>query len=75
MRRYNCQYYFDGDQTYTLGNWGDSITVMEIANMDELNLIHSNGNKVKLTTPDTLSGDRSFKLPGNDGSSGESHCY
>ncbi len=31
MRRYNCQYYFDGDQTYTLGNWGDSITVMEIA--------------------------------------------
>ena len=30
MRRYNCQYYFDGDQTYTLGNWGDSITVMEI---------------------------------------------
>ena len=31
MRRYNCQYYFDGDQTYTLGNWGDSITVTEIA--------------------------------------------
>ena len=39
--------------------------------MSELNLIHSNGNKVKLTTPDTLSGDRSFKLPGADGSSGE----
>ena len=31
MRRYNCQYYFDGDQTYTIGNWGDSITVTEIA--------------------------------------------
>jgi len=30
LRRYNCQYYLDGDQTYTLGNWGDSITVTEI---------------------------------------------
>ena len=39
--------------------------------MSELNLTHSNGNKVKLTTPDTLSGDRSFKLPNADGSSGE----
>ena len=39
--------------------------------MSELNLIHSNGNKVKLTTPDTLAGDRTFKLPGADGSAGE----
>ena len=39
--------------------------------MSELNLIHSNGNKVKLTTPDTLSGDKTFKLPGADGSSGQ----
>ena len=30
--------------------------------MSELNLTHSNGNKVKLTTPDTLSGDKTFKL-------------
>ena len=40
--------------------------------MSELNLTHSNGNKVKLTTPDTLAGDRTFKLPGADGSSGQS---
>ena len=39
--------------------------------MSELNLLHSNGNKVKLTTPDTLSGDKPFKLPGADGSSGQ----
>ncbi len=39
--------------------------------MSELNLTHSNGNKVKLTTPDTLAGDRTFKLPGADGSAGE----
>ena len=39
--------------------------------MSELNLLHSNGNKVKLTTPDTLSGDKTFKLPGDDGSSGQ----
>ena len=39
--------------------------------MSELNLLHSNGNKVKLTTPDTLSGDKTFKLPGADGSSGQ----
>ena len=39
--------------------------------MSELNLTHSNGNKVKLTTPDTLAGDRTFKLPGADGSSGQ----
>ena len=39
--------------------------------MSELNFTHSNGNKVKLTTPDTLSGDKTFKLPGADGSSGQ----
>ena len=39
--------------------------------MSELNLTHSNGNKVKLTTPDTLSGNRTFKLPGADGSAGQ----
>ena len=37
--------------------------------MSELNLTHSNGNKVKLTTPDTLAANKSFKLPGVDGSS------
>jgi len=40
--------------------------------MSELNLTHSNGNKVKLTTPDTLSTNKTFKLPGADGSSGQS---
>ena len=39
--------------------------------MSELNLTHSNGNKVKLTTPDTLSASKTFKLPGADGSSGQ----
>ena len=39
--------------------------------MSELNLTHSNGNKVKLTTPDTLSANKTFKLPGSDGSSGQ----
>ena len=39
--------------------------------MSELNLTHSNGNKVKLTTPDTLAADKTFKLPGADGSSGQ----
>ena len=39
--------------------------------MSELNFIHSNGNKVKLTTPDTLGADKTFKLPGADGSSGQ----
>ena len=37
--------------------------------MSELNLTHSNGNKVKLTTPDTLAANKTFKLPGADGSS------
>ena len=32
--------------------------------MSELNLTHSNGNKVKLTTPDTLATNKTFKLPG-----------
>ena len=40
--------------------------------MSELNLTHSNGNKVKLTTPDTLAASKTFKLPGADGSSGQS---
>ena len=39
--------------------------------MSELNFLHSNGNKVKLTTPDTLDASKTFKLPGADGSSGE----
>ena len=39
--------------------------------MSNLNFLHSGGNKVKLTTPDTLSGDKTFKLPGADGSSGQ----
>ena len=39
--------------------------------MSELNFTHSNGNKVKLTTPDTLSANRTFKLPGADGTSGQ----
>ena len=39
--------------------------------MSELNFTHSNGNKVKLTTPDTLASDKTFKLPGADGSSGQ----
>ena len=36
--------------------------------MSELNFTHSNGNKVKLTTPDTLAANKTFKLPGADGS-------
>ena len=39
--------------------------------MSELNFIHSNGNKVKLTTPDTLAANKTFKLPGTDGSGGQ----
>ena len=39
--------------------------------MSELNFLHSNGNKVKLTTPDTLSTNKTFKLPGADGSGGQ----
>ena len=39
--------------------------------MSELNLTHSNGNKVKLTTPDTLAANKTFKLPNADGSGGQ----
>ena len=39
--------------------------------MSELNFTHSNGNKVKLTTPDTLAANKTFKLPGTDGSSNQ----
>ena len=39
--------------------------------MSELNFTHPNGNKVKLTTPDTLAANISFKLPVNDGSAGQ----
>ena len=39
--------------------------------MSELNFTHSNGNKVKLTTPDSLAANRTFKLPGVDGSAGQ----
>ena len=39
--------------------------------MSELNFTHSNGNKVKLTTPDTLAASKTFKLPGADGSTGQ----
>jgi len=39
--------------------------------MSELNFLHSNGNKVKLTTPDTLAANKTFKLPGADGSAGQ----
>ena len=39
--------------------------------MSELNLTHSNGNKVKLTTPDTLAANKTFKLPNSDGSAGQ----
>ena len=38
-------------------------------NHEELYFTHSNGNKVKLTTPDTLGADKTFKLPNSDGSS------
>ena len=30
--------------------------------MSELNFTHSNGNKVKLTTPDTLDANRTLKV-------------
>ena len=39
--------------------------------VSELNFLHSNGNKVKLTTPDTLAANKTFKLPGADGTSGQ----
>ena len=40
--------------------------------MSELNLTHSNGNQVKLTTPSTLaSHSKTFKLPNSDGTAGQ----
>ena len=39
--------------------------------MSELNLTHSNGNKVKLTTPDTLAANKTFKLPNADGTANQ----
>ncbi len=39
--------------------------------MSELNFTHSNGNKVKLTTPDTLTANKTFKLPGADGTANQ----
>ena len=39
--------------------------------MSELNLTHSNGNQVKLTTPDSLAANKTFKLPNADGSSNQ----
>ena len=39
--------------------------------MIELNFTHSNGNKVKLTTPDTLAASKTFKIPNADWSAGE----
>ena len=38
--------------------------------MSELNLTHSNGNTVKITPPDSLSGSVNFKLPSDHGTSG-----
>ena len=39
--------------------------------MSELNFTHSNGNQVKLTTPDSLAANKTFKLPNADGGSGQ----
>ena len=39
--------------------------------MSNLNFLHSGGNKVKLTSPDTLAASETFKLPGADGSTGQ----
>ena len=39
--------------------------------MSELNFLHSGGNKVTLTTPDTLAANKTFKLPNADGSAGQ----
>ena len=41
--------------------------------MSNIKLVHSGGNSVSLTTPDSNPGaNRTFKLPGADGSSGQS---
>ena len=39
--------------------------------MSNLKFVHSGGNSVSLTTPDTLAANKTFKLPGADGSSGQ----
>jgi len=39
--------------------------------MSNIKLVHSGGNSVSLTTPDTLAASKTFKLPGADGSSGQ----
>ena len=39
--------------------------------MSELNFTHSNGNQVKLTTPDNLTASQTFKLPNSDGTAGQ----
>ena len=47
--------------------------------MSELNLTHSNGNKVKLTTPDTLAANRTLTVDGSgDGTivaSNHGNCF
>jgi hypothetical protein len=39
--------------------------------MSNIKLVHSGGNSVSLTTPDTLAASKTFKLPDADGSSGQ----
>ena len=39
--------------------------------MSELNFTHSNGNQFKLTTPDSLAANKTFKLPNADGGAGQ----
>ena len=39
--------------------------------MSNIKLVHSGGNSVSLTTPDTLAANKTFKLPGADGTSGQ----
>ena len=39
--------------------------------MSNIKLVHSGGNSVSLTTPDTLAANKTFKLPGADGSSNQ----
>ena len=51
----NNQMYFDGD-----------------CSMSNIKLVHSGGNSVSLTTPDSNpAANRTFKLPGADGTSGQ----
>ena len=39
--------------------------------MSNIKLVHSGGNSVSLTTPDTLAANKTFKLPNADGTSGQ----